>query len=59
MEAQLIGSDLLKEGWLTKEAVGKSGSWRKRYFVFRNNGVGAVSSRTRTKLTCAPAALLL
>ena len=39
MEAQLVGSDLLKEGWLTKEAVGKNGMWRQRYFVLKNNAL--------------------
>lgn len=39
IEAQLVGSDLLKEGWLVKEAVGKGGNWKSRYFIFRNNGL--------------------
>jgi hypothetical protein len=39
MNAFALGSDQLTEGWLTKEAVGKTGMWRKRWFVFRNNAV--------------------
>jgi len=48
MEAQLVGSDLVKEGFLTKEAVGKNGLWRQRYFVFRNNALYYYEERPKS-----------
>lgn len=37
--APAAGSDQLKEGWLVKEPIGKSGIWRRRYFIYRNNAL--------------------
>lgn len=49
MNAHAFGSDQLTEGWLVKEAVGKTGMWRKRWFVFRNNALCAFPHQpTRT-----------